>query len=172
VTLAELMVTLVIISVLAAIALPGLAKYSSRKALSHQADEICALFSRVRERAMVTGYSWRIAISPGQGRWACFGDANANGREDPGEERMGPYRLSSGISFGCLSPFGPNDTEVPLDGVSFVNNKVNFSPMGSCNAGTIFLRGEKNTGSMALRTLPASGTTRMYEYGKGWNVLR
>ena len=169
-TLPELMVTIVIISILAAIALPGLSGFSSRKALYHQADEICALFYRMRERAVEEGHAWQVLFMPEDGRWICFGDDNGNNREDPGEEVIGPYHVDKGIIFGCHLPAGPNNTEIPQDGISFVENKVSFSPMGSCNSGTIYLGW--NNRVLSLRTLPASGTIRIYEYNGGWRVFR
>jgi prepilin-type N-terminal cleavage/methylation domain-containing protein len=169
-TLPELMVTIVIISILAAIALPGLTGFSSRKALYHQADEICALFYRIRERAIEEGHGWQILFMPVQGSWLCFGDTNGNNRKDPGEEIMGPYHADTGIMFGCLLPSGPNNTVIPQDGISFVENRVSFSPMGSCNSGTIYLR--RNDRVLSLRILPASGTVRIYEYNGEWRVLR
>lgn len=170
VTLPELLITLVIISVLAAIALPGLAGFSSRKTLNHQADELSAMFYRIRERAIEDGHTWRILFSPEEERWVCFGDANGNNHDDPGEERFGPYRLDPVVLFGCLLPTGPNNTKVPKNGISFVDNRVSFSPMGSCNSGTIYLR--CNDRVLALRALPASGTIRIYEHSGGWRVIR
>jgi prepilin-type N-terminal cleavage/methylation domain-containing protein len=170
VTLAELMVTLAIIAILAAMAIPGLSGFFSKKAFYCQADELCAVFDRGREKAVENGHTWRIVFMPGDRSWYCYGDENSNNRMDSDEERLGPYRLETGIFFGCSVSTGPNDTAVPSDGISLADNRVSFSPLGSCNAGTIFIRhGSQN---LALRVFPASGTIRTYEYSSGWRELR
>jgi hypothetical protein len=49
-------------------------------------------------------------------------------------------------------------------------NRVSFSPMGGCNAGTIYLQSQDR--NLALRVLPASGTVQVYAYHQSWSLLR
>jgi len=170
VTLLELMVVLVIISIMAAIALPDLSVFASRKTLSRQGDEFVALFHRSREMAMDQGISWRILFSPEEGRCISFGDKNSNALIDPDEQQIGPFYLTDGICHGSHAPEGPNKTKIPDDGVSFVNNRTVFSYMGCCNAGTIYLKSQDR--SLAIRLLPSSGTVRMWEYAQSWQVVK
>lgn len=166
----ELMVVIAIAGIVAAIALPGFSSFSSRKSIQHQADRIGAQLHHVRSLAVEQGISWRVVFTPNQARWVCFGDANRNLLPDPGEQRLGPYTLARGIAFGCSAPEGPNRTTIPSDGISFTANRVSFSPMGACNAGTIYVRAEEK--SLALRVLPASGTVLIYGYTGSWKVMK
>ena len=164
------MVVLAIICILAAIALPGLGAFSSRKTIEHQADQLGAYFHQARERAIREGIYWRIIFIPGERQWFSFGDVNGNARYDSGEQQTGTCILPQGITFGCHAAGGPNNSVVPPDGITFSDNRINFSPMGACNSGTVYLcTGDK---SMGLRVLPASGTVLMYEYISSWRMLR
>ena len=164
------MVVMAIVAVVAAIALPGMRVFSSRKSISHQADQINAQLYRARELAVTQGIPWRMVFAPAQGRWYCFGDQNRNMQHDPGEQRLGPYVLARGVLFGARAPSGPNGSTIAPDGVSLTGNRVSYSPMGTCNAGTVYLMSEDR--DMALRILPASGTVLVYEKNPSWRVLR
>lgn len=166
----ELMVCIVLVCILAALALPGMGAFSTRKVLSNQADQMYALLHQMREQAMRHGIPWRVIFLPDRAQWVCFGDANRNGRLDPGEQRSGPHALPRGIKFGSTAPRGPNDSAIPGDGISFVENRVCFSALGTCNSGTIYLNSQDR--ALALRVLPASGTVVVYEYDRTWRVVR
>ncbi|HQG33212.1 MAG TPA: GspH/FimT family protein, partial [Deltaproteobacteria bacterium] len=155
VSLLELLAVLAIISIMAAIALPDLSRFASKKILSHQAEKMADIIHRARDLAMEQGHSWRVSFSPGQGTWMCYCDEDGDSEIDPGERKLGPYMLEKGIRFGCLAGSGPNNSSVPADGVSFVDDRISFSPMGSCNAGSIYLCDRER--SIAIRVLPASG---------------
>jgi type II secretory pathway pseudopilin PulG len=166
----ELMVCIVLVCIIAALALPGMGALSSRKVLTHQVDQMYALLHQMRERAVRHGIPWRMIFFTDRREWVCFGDANRNGRLDPGEQSSGPHVLSRGINFGSSAPRGPNDSAIPGDGISFVDNRVCFSAMGTCNSGTIYLNSQDK--GLALRVLPASGTVVVYEYDRTWRVVR
>lgn len=164
------MVTIAIIGIMAAIALPSLGAFSSRKTIEHQADQVGTFMNQVRECAIREGIQWRIIFMPQDMQFFAFGDANANSSYDLKEQRIGPYTLYRGIKFGSQAHDGPNKTPIPSDGVSFADNHVCFSPMGSCNSGTVYLCSHDR--SIALRVLPASGTVVIYEYIDSWSLLR
>jgi prepilin-type N-terminal cleavage/methylation domain-containing protein len=170
ITLAELLVTLAIVSILAALAVPDLSRHFSRRSFYAQKDELCAILNRARDRAVEKGVPWRVVFTPSEGSWFCYGDGNRNNSPDPEEEHMGPYRLDPGTTFHSRAGSGPNRTEMPPDGISFADNRICFSPMGTCNAGTIFLSCRK--WDLAVRIYPASGTMRVFEYTEKWNELR
>ena len=67
VTLAELVVTLAIICIVAALAIPGLGAFYSRKAIINQADQMGAFFHHVREHSIQEGVHWRIVFKPRSG---------------------------------------------------------------------------------------------------------
>lgn len=166
----ELMVTLVIVAVLASLAVPDLSRYVSRRNFYAQKDELCAILNRSRDRAIENGIPWKVMFSPGEGSWYCYGDGNGNNRPDQGEERLGPYHLAPGTTFRSRAVSGPNRTVMPPDGISFDDNRISFSPMGTCNAGTVFL--SCRSWDLAVRVYPASGTIKAFEYGAGWTELK
>lgn len=168
--LLELLVVLGIISLLAALAFPNLSRLTSGKELSQQTEHLATMIHRARDLAMDQGYPWRIVFNPGHGSWVCYGDQNGDSRIDPGERLLGPFSLSEPVRFGCRSHKGPNDTDLPDDGVSFSDNRITFSPMGCCNSGSIYLRND--TSSIAIRVLPASGVIRIWRYGSSWEIIK
>lgn len=170
VTLLELLVVVVIVSIMAALALPNLSGYISRKALNRQGDEFIALFTRVRDKAMEQCITWRVLVWPEEQKCLGYGDTNNNSSLDPGEQQCGPYYLADGISYGSHASVGPNKSTIPQDAVSFQNNRTSFSCMGCCNAGTIYLRSKDR--SIAIRLLPSSGLVRMWEYKDSWQVVK
>ncbi|HPX18744.1 MAG: GspH/FimT family pseudopilin [Pseudomonadota bacterium] len=169
VTLLELLAVLCIASILAVMALPDLGKLLSRKSLSSQADKIALSLHRARDLAMEQGHDWKVVFHPAEGTWVCFGDADGDSEMDETEQRLGPDRLDRKVCFGCVSGTGPNGTVVPGDGISFVDNRISYSPLGCCNSGSIYIRSEDR--SMAIRVLPASGAVRMWEYRGAWEAL-
>ena len=170
ITLSELLIVIVIVAIMAAMSVPDLSRSYGKRGFYSQKDELCAVVRRARDRAVERGLPWRIVFSPEKKSWYCYEDRNTNNRMDPGEERMGPYHLDPGISFSSHARSGPNRTEVPADGISLADNKVKFSPMGTCNAGTIFLACGK--WDLAVRIYPASGSIRTFEYRSEWHELR
>lgn len=170
VTLTELVITVAIVCILACIALPDMRALASRKAMANQADQICGFLHQAREQAVREGINWRVHFIPEEGYCFAFGDANGNRLHDAEERMLGPCRLSRGIRFGCSAPKGPNNTAVPGDGISFVDNRICYSTSGTCNSGTLYLRTKER--SMGLRVLPSTGTILMYQYINEWSLLR
>ncbi len=170
VTLPELMVVLAVVAILAAMALPCLAGLAGRSSLERQAYLIISHLTMARDMAVKRQEPWCVVFLPDRCAWYCHADPNRNHRADPGEASLGPYRLPQGLVFGSRSASGPNGTKVPADGVSLADNRVSFSPMGTCNAGTVYLRSRGS--ERALRIMPASGTVVVYERTGAWRVVR
>lgn len=169
-TLLELMVVVVIISILAVLAVPGLRGFLTKNQVRQQADRLTAMINRTRELAMEDGHPWRMCLTPGSRTWICYGDRDDDSQMDPEERQLGPYELEGSVAFGCRALKGPNNTDLPDDGVTFANNRLSFSPMGCCMSGTIYLKDERR--SIALRVLSASGVVKVWQYEKGWEVLK
>lgn len=168
-TLMELLAVFAMIAVLAAIALPDMTWFITKNTLLQQTDSLCRSLRETRDLAMESAFPWRMILYPGGRYWLCYGDADDDGQRDHGERVMGPFPLDMGISFGCQAGSGPNSSSVPGDGVSFVDNQICFSPMGGCNAGTIYLTDTRV--SMAVRLMPASGSMRVWENRGAWREL-
>ncbi len=168
--LLELLVVLSIVSILAALAFPNLSRLTSSRELSQQAEHLAATIHRARDLAMDQGYPWRIVFTPGSGSWLCYGDQDGDAEIGPGERQLGHFSLVPPVRFGCHAKNGPNNTVIPVDGVSISGNRITFSPMGCCNSGSIYIWND--TSSIAIRVLPASGVIRIWRYGSSWEVLK
>jgi Tfp pilus assembly protein FimT len=164
--MAELMVCLAVVLILACLALPGLSSLMGRSTLAIEADSMRAGLCRARDLAMRQQVYWRVCFEPDGSRWYCFADPDRDSERDAGEALLGPYVLGRGVTFGSRAAKGPNNSDMPADGVSLAGNRLSFSPMGSSNAGTIYLRSRDK--DMALRIMPASGTVLLYEWGRSW----
>ncbi len=170
VTLLELMMVLVVMVVLASLALPGFGRHTARSRLIQEADRLEAVLGQARLAAMDQGCTWRVVFWPAEGRYLAFSDLDGDAELDDQESRDGPHTLYAGVVFGASVTSGPNNSGVPTDGISFVNERVSFSCLGSCNAGTVYLRNAEE--SLALRLLPASGTITRWVYAQGWQEER
>lgn len=170
-TLAELMVAVAVIGILAAVAIPSLARLGSRSNLAREWAFMASRIALVRDLAIRNQEAWCVVFIPEGSRWYCHADPNSNRTPDRGEALMGPYVLSRGVSFGSSSALGPNNTSVPSDGVSLAANRISFSAMGTCNAGSVYLTTRKQ--DVSLRIFPASGTVVVYEReGALWRPVR
>jgi prepilin-type N-terminal cleavage/methylation domain-containing protein len=165
VTLTELMVTVTLIGIIAAIAVPGLHGYSARFKLRQQVDLLVGVITRAHIKAMQDA-PWRVLFDPAGRTYYAYCDRNANAHLDAGEEVQGGYRLCEGVSFGSKAQRGPNDTAIPEDGISFQDNRIVFNRMGGCNAGTLYLSSLFE--SAAIRIMPASGAVYVWLYRGQW----
>ncbi len=166
VTLTELLVVIALAAILAAFSIPFMGTSVAKSDLYKQTDFVAGTIMTSRIKAMERGLPFRLDFDASNMTFTCFGDKNSNGKKDDGEEVMGPYRLENRIVFGSGISKGPNDTEVPVDGISLADNRLSFNTLGSSNAGTIYL---KNTaGTAAIRIMPASGTVVCWVYEGNW----
>lgn len=159
------MITVAVIGILAALAVPSFQGYIAHSRMKHQADFLVGVITRARIKAMQET-TWRVIFLPAERSFLAYCDRNGNAQMDAGEEMQGPYRLEKTITFGSLAARGPNDSAIPEDGVSFQNNRIVFNRMGSCNAGTVYLKSK--TDAAAIRVMPASGTVYLWLYQNGW----
>jgi prepilin-type N-terminal cleavage/methylation domain-containing protein len=166
VTLVELLVVIAIIAIFAVISIPSFSRAISKSALDRQTDFLAGQIMTTKVRAMELNCQCFMDFNPLSSTYSSFCDKNKNSVQDDDEETFGPFRLESGVGYGFSGNSGPNNTEVPDDGISFVNNRLIFNMQGSSTAGTVYLTKEDR--AFALRVLPASGTTICWIYEGGW----
>lgn len=159
-----------ILALLASAAVVGLSGFLTRSSLFRQTDELVLALRRTRDFAMESGSPWRMGFQPGGGSWSCYCDEDDDGRQDPEERVQGPYFLRRGVFFGSLAAAGPNRTALPADGVSFADDEVCFSRLGTCSSGSLYLTDRRV--STAVRVMPASGAVRVWHYRGGWVEAR
>jgi prepilin-type N-terminal cleavage/methylation domain-containing protein len=166
VSLVELLVVIVLVAIMASISVPSLGTAISKRRLDNEIDFIAGTLLTSRTKAIEKGFPFRLDFDASNKNFISFGDKNSNGMKDDGEEVLGPYLLKSGISFGSGTPTGPNNTQVPEDGISLVDNRLTFNRTGSSNAGTIYLKKTQRTA--AIRIMPASGAVVCWIYDGKW----
>jgi prepilin-type N-terminal cleavage/methylation domain-containing protein len=166
VSLVELLVVIALVAIMAALSVPFLGRAIEKRNLDSEVDFIAGTLMTSRIKAMEKGFPFRIDFDASNVNFISFGDKNSNGMRDNGEEVLGPYMLRNGIAFGSGTPTGPNDTQVPEDGISLVDNRLTFNAIGSSNAGTIYLKKARRTA--AIRIMPASGTVVCWIYDGHW----
>ena len=166
VTLTELLVVIALVAIMASISIPFLGGAISKSDLDNEMDFIAGTIMTSRIKTMEKGFPFRLDFDTSTMLFSCFGDRNSNGIKDDGEEVLGPYRLENRIVFGSGILTGPNNTTVPEDGISLVDNRLSFNILGSSNAGTIYLKNKVRTA--AIRVMPASGTVVCWVYDGNW----
>lgn len=166
VSLVELLVVIALVAIMAAISVPFLGSTIAKRKLDNEADFIAGTLLTSRTKAMEKGFPFRIDFGASNMNFLSFGDKNSNGMKDAGEEVFGPYMLKNGIAFGSGASTGPNDTKVPEDGISLVDNRLTFNIIGSSNAGTIYLKKAQRTA--AIRIMPATGAVVCWVYDGNW----
>jgi prepilin-type N-terminal cleavage/methylation domain-containing protein len=166
VSLTELLVVIAIMAVIACISVPVFSRSISNSDLELQTVNISGAIQTARVKAMEQKCGWKGIFDPEVATFTFFADKNVNGIPDIGEEQMGPFRLENRIKFGACAEKGPNDTEMPGDGISFVDNRLILNSMGSSNAGTVYLTNGIRTS--AVRVMPASGAVVCWIHDGTW----
>jgi prepilin-type N-terminal cleavage/methylation domain-containing protein len=166
VSLVELLVVIALMAIMAAISVPFMGRVIAKSNLDNEADFIAGTLLTSRTKAMEKGIPFRLDFDASNMNFLSFGDKNSNGMKDNGEEILGPYRLRNGIVFGSGASSGPNNTQMPEDGISLVDNRLTFNTIGSSNAGTIYLKNAQR--AAAIRIMPATGAVVCWIYDGNW----
>jgi prepilin-type N-terminal cleavage/methylation domain-containing protein len=186
VTLIELLVTLSLMAILTAIAIPVYMQQLPSIRLKTAARRMASVLSLSRMVAVANNTPCRVVFVPGSSPYYyAFLDSNLNGAVNPGEaaatrldlQPVAPgidgVPLPAAVSFGA--PAGVTGvppltgTAIPTDGVELPSNTVSFDARGTANAmnnnETIYLTNIKGE-CMAVR-VTYSGMTQVYQWGGG-----
>jgi type II secretory pathway pseudopilin PulG len=175
-SLAELMIVLVLASALAAFAVPTAGATIDAGRIGQAASVMASRFRLVRLEAVSQSRSIGLVFDLVGGRWTfrVCSDGNGNG--------LRRTEISSGTD-ACLD--GPHDLQAMFPGVQVAvdptlrgpggeppspdpvrfgsSNLASFSSLGSCTAGTLFLRSPLGA-QYAVRVAGATGRTRVLRY--------
>ena len=156
VTLNEVIISLAVVGVLAAVGLPKLVKIVPNYRLTGTARSLVVQIHRAKLKAVQEGVIYYFDFDlDGDGNLesgGCFlwGDRNGNRRKELLEKSYMLMEFET-LANVHLQPYshklggperGPNNTKIDAgggDGVSFSQNRIKFNPDGTCSTGTIYL---------------------------------
>jgi len=178
VTVTELVVMLAIASVLAGLAAPMVANAIDAGRVRHAAGFIATRFRLARQQAVSRSAAVGVVFDQEGGAWTlriCV-DQNSNGvrRADiaSGIDACpeGPYALDAlvpGMRIAVDPALrGPDGEAGSADPVRFGPSDIaSFSPIGSCTAGSLFLRSRKDA-QYLVRVAGVTGRTRILRYDR------
>jgi type IV fimbrial biogenesis protein FimT len=109
-TLTELMITILIIGIIAALSVPGFARFVHTWKLAGDADYFAAALRTARAAAVTKNISTVFAFDKNDGTFFYFEDNDRDGNLDESEYRSATYRLEAGIVFAAHTLSNPTLT--------------------------------------------------------------
>jgi len=167
-TLLELLITIGILGILAAVAIPAFSAWMPNYRLKRAVQDLYSNFHLTKMKAIKANDSCRVVFTTsGTGS---YGIQRPDGTFEMIIDLLG-YDPSGNISYG-----GGNATKnatvsggsIPTDGVSFNSNKATFNPRGMGSAGYVYLANSKgaayaigcwSTGLIILKKWNASSSS-------------
>ena len=162
-TLIELMVVIAILGIITAIAIPNCMSFLSRARLKTACQEMSTMLQFARVQAIGSDEPWRVCFDPAVDRYHLL-DGTANICQ------VIELANHTGISFGSNNPapIDANHVVPPVDGVTYIGDKVKFNPDGTATAGTVYLKNNKGD-TLAIGTASATGRIKTWhDFGSGW----
>jgi prepilin-type N-terminal cleavage/methylation domain-containing protein len=184
VTLNELIVSLAVVGVLAAVGLPKLVKIVPNYRLTGAARSLVVQIHKAKLTALRQGTIYYLDFDfDADGNLesedcVLWGDRNGNRRKELLEQSQMILDLATfpGVHLHSY-PYeqggpkrGPNKTKINAggdDGVSFSQNRIKFNPDGTCSTGTVYLH-NSNGRTFAIR-IRFNGLTQLWRHdGSQW----
>jgi prepilin-type N-terminal cleavage/methylation domain-containing protein len=143
-TLIEVLMTIVVLAILAAVAVPGFSVWLPKYQLKAAARDVVSNFQLAKMGAIKNNRAWGVVFDPGvnPGRYYLCSDPGANGNwegpagDDTVEKAVDLASYQSGVDYGhgdatkkATSDGGPFPD--PYDDISFIGNVATFSPKGT-----------------------------------------
>jgi prepilin-type N-terminal cleavage/methylation domain-containing protein len=129
-TLTELMITVLIIGIIAALSVPGFARFLNTWKLAGDADHFAATVRTARAAAVTKNIDAVFTFNDANGTFFYYEDADRDGTLDNTEFRSATYRLEPGIVFA---------------GYTLSSTTMTFGSMGNTReSGSITLRNSYN----------------------------
>jgi type II secretory pathway pseudopilin PulG len=184
VTFVEVVVTLTIFTTLAGLSAPLVANAIDEVRARHAAGFIASRFRLARQQAVTTSASVGVVFDHAGSTWTfrVCEDHNGNGIRrseiDAGVDRCpeGPYRpetMFRGVRVAVDAALpGPDGDEGSADPVRFgASDIASFSPLGSCTAGSVYLRSAHGA-QYLVRVAGVTGRTRILRYDPASSIWR
>ena len=141
-TLIEVLMTIVILAILAAVAVPGFSVWLPKYRLKAAARDVVSNFQLAKMGAIKDNRVWAIVFDPGvtPGRYYVCSDLGANGNwegpagDDTVEKTVDLTSYGKGVDFGhgnATTNATKGGGPFPDDDISFIANVATFSPKGT-----------------------------------------
>ena len=169
-TLVEVLVTIAIIAILSAIAVPGFSRWIPNYRLKSAARDVVSNFQSAKLTAIKKGVNCTITFNKTIGgtfyNYVVYEDANNNLEYDAGDQVVNKVVFSdhyAGVSFDTAQGGGDGldftDNDNSLPSTAFRLNGLTRDNAGGSGAGTVFLKnGQNKTASISVS---AAGNVRI-----------
>lgn len=124
-TLIELMVTIAIVGIVSAIAIPNMIGWRAERSLRGAINNLQADVQLARMRAIREAEVVAVVFNPGARSYQIFVDENSNWLVDAGEQELRNVILPVGVSLQAVT-FGSNRTRFDSKGMPSVIGTVNM----------------------------------------------
>lgn len=152
-TLIELMVSLMVVAVLMAIAIPTTATYIARQELKANGREVVEVLREAREAAMNEGVPRFVLFEPGINSYrVCRFNTTTNAW--PATSTCAPVPLGNSVSFSDADVTFPSLVNHPITGANVPENAAYFDTRGRYPFGSA-----ASTYSITLRSRSGTSTT-------------
>lgn len=172
VTLLELLIVLVIISVSLGTAYFFMGNRGVRASLKSDTRDLISNMNLARAGAIRDSRPWALRFDTANRRYLVYShsgeDVGAEDWSDGDETVYRTVQLSGPVSYGSLQGMRPGATSLPGDGVSFTDDRVVFNPNGTSQSGTAYFS-VPDGATMATASLSTTGRVKSWtNYGSGW----
>jgi prepilin-type N-terminal cleavage/methylation domain-containing protein len=181
-TLIEVLMTIVILAILAAVAVPGFSVWLPKYRLKSAARDVVSNFQLAKMGAIKNNRAWAVVFHPGvtPGKYFVCSDDNGDGWDGP-PAMGGNDVLEKAVdleSYGKSVDFGHGDATTnatsgggtfPGDHISFTANVATFSPKGTVPRWGYVYLSNKRGGSCAVGAPSTAGVIVLKRWaGSGW----
>lgn len=181
-TMLEVMVTLGIIAIMAAIAIPGFSQWLPGYKLKSAARDLYSNLQLTKIGAVKTGSPWAIVFDTGftPGRYYICSNPGANGSwegpagDDTVDKTVDLAQYQSGVDYGPGNATDdiPGGGAPPADNITYIigvtNDVVMFSSRGTCNQGYVYLENSRNNTSYGVGTRTVGSVILQKWSGSNW----
>jgi type IV fimbrial biogenesis protein FimT len=176
-TLAELIVTIAVLGIIAAIAIPQVSEYLPISRVNGAAIELFTELQLAKTRAISENNDYVITFDTSNNTYKIHDDDNGNGGEDTGEsvKSVDIEERYPGIGYGYIAgTYNTSGSALISKEVTFSGNPptLTFKPTGLGKAGAVYLIPTAETSNKERQraiTVATTGRVRLYRHtGTTW----